>query len=92
MVKGDTTMGNIGNNIGRIETKQGIEKRRKIMNAIKGYISEQGYSPTIRELAEIVQLSSSSSLHRHIKVLIEEGYISMGKGIPRSIRVLRDYN
>jgi len=92
MVKGDITMGIKRGNTGRFETEQGIVRRKDIILAIKNHINERGYSPTYREIAESVKLSSTASLHRHMVILLKEGYISMEKRIPRSIRVLKEYD
>jgi len=92
MVKGDITMGDKVKNKRISVKKQGIERRKRIMKSIKDYISVKGFPPTVREIGESVELYSSSTVHQHMEVLIREGYISMEKGIPRSIRILKDFD
>jgi len=92
MVKGDITMESRGTNKGICSKKQGIERRKRIMKSIKDYISVKGFPPSIQEIGDSVELSSKSSVHKHMEVLRNEGYISMENGIPRSIRVLKDFD
>ena len=47
-------------------TKQGIEMRAKIKQAIISYMEKHGYAPTIREIGDMVGLSSTSSVHNHL--------------------------
>ena len=65
---------------------QGLtERQQQILNAITGYINEKGYSPTIRELADMVGIKSSSTLHGHLQRLEKKGYITKERGKPRTI-------
>ncbi|WAM36614.1 winged helix-turn-helix transcriptional regulator [Caldicellulosiruptor acetigenus] len=65
---------------------QGLtERQQQILNAIIGYINEKGYSPSIRELADMVGIKSSSTLHGHLQRLAKKGYITKEKGKPRTI-------
>ncbi len=51
------------------------EKQKFIYEAIKYYISKYGFSPTIRELCEIVGLKSTGTIHAYLKILKRKGYI-----------------
>lgn len=52
------------------------EKQREILEIIKTFIKENGYSPTIREICKIANIKSTASVHGHIKKLKAEGYIT----------------
>lgn len=65
------------------------EKETQMLGAIKTYIEENGYSPTVRELGEIVGLKSSSTVHNHLKKLETKGYISKMGNFPRTMKVLK---
>nr|DAN83921.1 MAG TPA: LexA DNA binding domain [Caudoviricetes sp.] len=43
-------------------TEHGAEVRKKIKKAIIWYIEQHGYAPTVREIGEMVGLSSTSSV------------------------------
>lgn len=65
-------------------------RRMKILRAINEYHETHGFSPTVRELGKLVGLKSSSTVHRHLESLKEEGKISWNKDMPRTIRVLSE--
>lgn len=66
------------------------ERQHEILNMINEYINKEGISPTVREICDIAGLKSSATVHRHIKVLQNEGYIQMIKNSPRSMRVVKE--
>ena len=51
------------------------EKQNFVYQAIKYYISKYGFSPTIRELCEMVGVSSTGTIHVYLKTLKKKGYI-----------------
>lgn len=69
--------------------KRGEESRNKIKEKIVEFICEHGYSPTVREICEMVGLSSTRTVYGHLKIMLEIGMIETdGKfGQPRAIRV-----
>lgn len=58
--------------------------------AIKYYIKKNGYSPSVRELGEIVGNSSPSSVFQKLKKLKEKGYIDYKDKRSRTIRIIKD--
>lgn len=69
--------------------KHGIEVRNHIQRYIIYYITEHGYAPTVREIAVGVGLKSSSSVHRHLLRMFNDGMLETDAeaGTPRAIRV-----
>jgi repressor LexA len=69
--------------------QQGIEKRQEILDFIISYIWEYGYPPTVREIGAGVNLKSTSSIHRQLRIMQKEGLIECDKGfgVPRAIRI-----
>lgn len=69
--------------------RQGEQVRESIVEAIKSYIQEHGYAPTVREIGEMVGLKSTSSVQSHLTRLFSEGKLETdaGPGSPRAIRV-----
>ena len=51
-------------------------KQTEILEFIQYKIENEGYSPSIREIAEKVNLKSTSSVHHHLNNLIEKGLLS----------------
>lgn len=64
------------------------EKQEILLNAIKDYINEWGYSPTIRELCKITHKKSPGTILPMLKRLRRDGYIDYTDGRNRTIRVL----
>ena len=65
------------------------EKQKEILEIIKTFIKENGYSPTIREICRIANIKSTASVHGHIKKLKAEGHITSGVDMPRSIALTK---
>ncbi len=51
------------------------KRQQRVYDFIESYINEKGFGPTVREIAEAVNLSSPSTVHVHLKTLEEKGYI-----------------
>jgi repressor LexA len=66
-------------------------KQKDILEFINKKIKEAGYPPSVREIAKAVKLSSSATVHSHLKKLEEKGYIKRNQSKPRAISVLTDY-
>ena len=65
------------------------KKQKEILEIIKTFIKENGYSPTIREICRIANIKSTASVHAHIKKLKAEGHITSGVDMPRSIALTK---
>lgn len=52
--------------------KQGDETRAKISAAINTFYETHGHSPSIREIAKMTGIKSTSTVHRHLKVMMVE--------------------
>jgi repressor LexA len=65
-------------------------KRREILDFISAQIRDRGYPPTVREVGEAVGLTSSSTVHAHLKTLQRQGYLQRDPTKPRAIGVNYD--
>ena len=63
-------------------------RQRDILEIIKKEITLKGYPPSVREIGEAVGLTSSSTVHNHLTVLEQKGYIRRDPTKPRAIEVL----
>ncbi|HEX4014204.1 MAG TPA: transcriptional repressor LexA [Candidatus Cybelea sp.] len=66
--------------------KPATERQRSILDVIRAFTAEQGYPPSVREIGERVGLSSSSTIHAHLKALERRGMISRDPTKPRAMR------
>lgn len=62
------------------------ERQQRILEAIRRFTGEHGYPPSVREIGERVGLSSSSTIHAHLKALEKRGLISRDPTKPRALR------
>lgn len=62
-------------------------KRRRILEFIADQQRARGYPPSVREIAEAVGLSSTSTVHAHLQVLQREGYLRRDPSKPRALEV-----
>ena len=62
-------------------------KQQQIYDFSLSFSDEHGYPPSIREIAEAVNLKSPSTVHFHLKGLREAGLITQAEGKTRAITV-----
>ena len=62
-----------------------IEK--KMYEYIKKTFSENGYSPSVRDIKNELSIKSTSTVHLHLKKLEEAGYIYKEEGKSRTVRL-----
>lgn len=63
-------------------------RQREILQYIVRHTQLQGYPPTVREIGDAVGLSSSSTVHAHLKGLEHAGLIKRDAVLTRAIRVV----
>ena len=69
---------------------EGLSKRhQKILKFLARFQEENGYSPSIREIGESINVQSTSLVDYYLKQLEEMGYISREQHISRSICLLK---
>ncbi|EHO48560.1 transcriptional repressor LexA [Lentilactobacillus kisonensis] len=68
-------------------TKNPENKQYQILHYIWEKVNEKGYPPTVREIGEAVNLSSTSTVHGHISRLERKGYIVKDPSKPRALEV-----
>lgn len=62
-------------------------KQEKILTTIKKFIADNGYSPSIRELCTLCNLSSTATMFVHLKNLTSKGYINQTGSKSRTIEL-----
>lgn len=63
-------------------------KQNKVLIALKKYLADKGYPPTIRELCKLTNLKSTATIHVHLDHLEEKGYIKKAKDKNRTLELL----
>lgn len=65
-------------------------RQQQILDYIRAEIHRRGFPPSVREIGEAVDLSSSSTVHSHLAALEKKGFIRRDPSKPRALEVL-DY-
>lgn len=62
-------------------------RQKQILTYIQQHVETHGYPPTVREIGSAVNLSSSSTVHAHLKTLEEQGLIQRDAVLTRAIKL-----
>ena len=62
-------------------------RQRKVLQVIRESVEKRGYPPTMREIAQAVGLSSTSSVSHQLETLQSKGYLRRDAGRPRTVEV-----
>ena len=65
-------------------------QQEKMLDKIKQYIVKRGYAPTVRELCEEMNLSSTATVQVHLTNLEKKGYLRKEESKNRTIELLVD--
>lgn len=63
-------------------------RQSEVLSTIKDYQSRLGFPPTVKELAELIGVSSPNAAAEHVKTLKKKGYISIAPGAARGISLI----
>jgi repressor LexA len=64
------------------------ETRYEVLEAIREYVKTQGIPPTLAELAEMLNIASTSTIRHHLLNLESEGLVKRVKGVARGIIIV----
>ncbi len=65
-------------------------RQREILECIEQHMRQRGYPPSVREIGEVVGLTSTSTVHAHLATLQRLGYLRRDPSKPRAIEVRYD--
>lgn len=64
------------------------KRQQDTLKAIKTFMADNGYPPTVREIAKIMDLSSPATIQAHLEMLEKKGYIKKRGNMNRTIELL----
>ena len=64
------------------------KRQRQIVDFISQYIQKNGYSPTLKEIAEALGVSSLATIHEHLQALQRKKIIKKHEGTVRGIELV----
>ncbi len=63
-------------------------KQEEVLTVIKKFIAKNGYSPSVREVCELMNLSSTATVFVHMRHLMNKGYLKQTDNKFRTLEVL----
>lgn len=67
-----------------------LNREKEIFNIILNYSAKHKRPPTVREIARLSSLSSTSTISKYLHKLKDKGYIDWMPMHPRSITILKE--
>ncbi len=64
-------------------------RQKEILDFVGAFLKENGYSPSLEEIADELGLSSVSTVHKHVSHLLEKGLLRRGWNQNRSLEPVR---
>jgi repressor LexA len=68
-------------------TKHDAARKQRIIEYIATTTRQRGYPPSVREIAQAVDLASTSAVHHHLQALERDGMLERGASHSRAIRL-----
>jgi repressor LexA len=62
-------------------------RQQKILGVIRDSLEDRGYPPSMREIGELVGLTSSSSVSHQLRMLEQKGFLKRDPNRPRALEV-----
>ncbi len=60
-------------------------RQRQVFDFISQFVEKEGYSPSLEEIAAAFDLSSVATVHKHVKHLVDKGYLRKAWNRSRSV-------
>lgn len=64
------------------------KQQEKALKVVKQYIAKNGYSPSVREVCELMNLNSTATVFVHLRHLMNKGYLKQTDNKFRTLEVL----
>lgn len=60
----------------------------QVLRCVESFLDARGYPPSIRELCELLDVTSTTGMVEHLRALERKGYLARDAGERRGMRVL----
>ena len=64
------------------------DREQKILDFMKNEIKTKGYPPTVREICTALGIKSTSTVHKDIATLVDQGFLKKDPSKPRALMVV----
>lgn len=68
-----------------VQTHALTRRQREVLDFVVRFVGENGYSPSLEEIAAAFDLSSVATVHKHVKHLVDKGYLRKAWNRSRSV-------
>ena len=65
-------------------------RQREVLDVIREFIEEHGYSPSLEEIGSALGLSSVATVHKHVTHLVDKGLVRRAWNQNRSIELVEE--
>lgn len=65
-------------------------RQKQVLDIIAGYVKENGYAPSVRDIGAIARIASSSTVMGHLESLKKKGYVTWVPTQPRTLKILKN--
>jgi len=65
-------------------------RQREIYDFVRGFVKDNGYSPSLEEIGAAFGLSSVATVHKHVQHLVEKGYLRKAWNRSRSVEPVEE--
>ena len=65
-------------------------RQREVLDFVTHFVADKGYSPSLEEIAAAFDLSSVATVHKHVKHLVDKGYLRKAWNRSRSVEPVPD--
>lgn len=66
------------------------KRQKQILDFIRQYIQKFGYSPTLQQIADAIEVNSLATVHEHLQAMTKKGIIRRYDGAVRGIEIIGD--
>lgn len=63
-------------------------KQKHVLKAINDFIINNKYSPSVRELASVLNIKATATIQGYLNRLQAKGYIEKNDNMPRTLHIL----
>jgi repressor LexA len=62
-------------------------RQRQVLDVIREFLEREGYSPSLEEIGAALGLSSVATVHKHVSLLVDKGFVQRAWNQNRSIEL-----
>ncbi|HMK08821.1 MAG TPA: transcriptional repressor LexA [Anaerolineales bacterium] len=63
------------------------ERQKRVLEFIQRFTADNGYPPSIREIGDAAEISSTSVVNYNLNRLVDEGYLTRDQNVSRGLRL-----